>query len=479
MKLTVLILTLVTAEALTLNRRDVEEGNPVAKVVKLLKDMKATAESEAKEDEEIYSKMACWCKTNDAEKTEAIKVAEGRIESLTAAIETGTARAGELKTMISGLEDEVAADRDALDQASAIREGEKEDFEAQDKDLSESSGLLKEALAVLKKVQLLQHKKPAASAAQALVQVRDLVERAAKPAKGSAYFAVMQKDLWDVFGALPGGSTENARVVTGLNQAPTGAAAGSSSYSAASSSIFGLLETMKSQIDRDLAAAHKAEINAEIGFQKLRANKEGEIQAGAQSIEEKTAELAETNQNVAQAKEDLEDTTEALSSDEKFLMDLKKRCKTADEDYAARSQTRNDEITAIGETIGILMDDDARDLTSKTMSFMQTGNVHKHEQSSKTTEASVRKHAASQLIQVARQHAGTSGGWNLALLAVSAQIDGFEKVKEMMDKMIAELKEQQKAEYEKHEACKKDIDTNEDSTMQKEAEAKDNEAKVT
>merc|ERR1719487_308622 len=123
MKLAFFSLTLVVADALTmLSRRGAQEGvNPVTKVVKLLEEMKATAEAEAKEDEEIYGKMDCWCTTNDKEKTEAIKVAEQRIESLTATIETGTARAAELTTAIAGLKDEMAADQDALDQASAIR----------------------------------------------------------------------------------------------------------------------------------------------------------------------------------------------------------------------------------------------------------------------------------------------------------------------------------------------------------------------
>jgi len=486
MKLAVFALTLVAARALTISRDTQDGANPVAKVVKLLEEMKATAESEAKEDEEIYSKMDCWCRTNDGEKTEAIKVAEGRIEALSAAIETGTARAGELKVMISGLQDEMAEDQDALAQAVALREKEKADFEAQDADLSESSGLLKEALAVLAKVQLLQGKTPAALKAQlpvavtdvqALVQVRDLVARAVKPKAGAVYGAVMQKDLWDLFGALPGSSAPAARVLTGLSQAPTGAAAGSKSYSSASSSIFGLLETMKEQMDRDLAAAHKEEISAEIGFQKLRATKEGEIAAAAKSSEEKSVELAETNQKVAQAKTDLEDTQGALSSDEKFLMDLKSRCKTAAEDYASRSATRQDEIVAIGETINILMSDESRDLMSKTMSFVQTRSIHQHAQANSVKN--IRHHAASELLQVARKHAGSSSGWNLALLAVSAQIDGFAKVKEMMDKMVVELKNQQGAEVEKHDSCKTDIDANEDSTMEKDAQRKDEDAKVT
>merc|ERR1719261_1123460 len=124
MKLAIFVLCLVSANALTALRRRASDTNenPVTKVVKLLKEMKATAETEAKEDEEIYGKMGCWCTTNDREKTEAIKVAESRIEALTATIETGTARSAELATMISGLKDEMAEDQDALDQALAIRE---------------------------------------------------------------------------------------------------------------------------------------------------------------------------------------------------------------------------------------------------------------------------------------------------------------------------------------------------------------------
>merc|ERR1719460_1361987 len=52
--------------------------------------------------------------------------------------------------------------------------------------------------------------------------------------------------------------------------------------------------------------------------------------------------------------------------------------------------------------------------------------------------------------------------WQLASLAVKVKIDAFTKVKAAMDKMLAELKAQQKAEYEKWETCKKDIDTTED-----------------
>jgi len=488
MKLAILsVLVVATSGLTTLRTRGADQGdNPVTKVVNLLKEMQATANSEAKADEEIYAKMSCWCETNDKEKTEAIAEAEKRIEALTATIETGSARAGELATMISGLNDEIAEDTDALNTATALRQKEKEDFEAEDADLSESAGLLKEALEVLKQVQLVQKKQKAplqpveAANAEALVQVKALVTKAMNKPKrvtGGAYFNSMQKDLWDFFGSMPGGAAA-PRVVTQLSQAPTGGAAGAKSYNSRSGGIFGLLETMKEQMDRDLAAAHKAEISAAIGFEKLRASKEGEIAAATKSVEEKSTELADTNQKVAEAKQDLEDTQDALASDTKFLADLKERCSTAAADFASRSATRQDEIAAIGQTITILTEDEARDLMSKTMSFMQTGSK-RHTSAVNSMEFSTRQHAASQLLTVARKHAGTPDGWRIALLAVSTQIDGFTKIKAMMDKMVVELKKQQGEEVKKHDSCKADIDSNEDSTMEKDASKKDLDAQMT
>jgi hypothetical protein len=64
------------------------------------------------------------------------------------------------------------------------------------------------------------------------------------------------------------------------------------------------------------------------------------------------------------------------------------------------------------------------------------------------------------------------------MLAVTVQADGIEKVKVLMDKMIADLKTQQSEEVTKHDSCVKDIDTNEDNTMVKNTEKKDTEGTI-
>merc|ERR1712050_458362 len=104
------------------------KNRPVSKVITLLKDMLKQLEKEAEEDEEIYDKMACWCETNDKEKTKAIADAEARIADLTTKIEELTAAYARLNTEIKNLEKEVAANQDALDKATTIRQKQLAEF---------------------------------------------------------------------------------------------------------------------------------------------------------------------------------------------------------------------------------------------------------------------------------------------------------------------------------------------------------------
>merc|ERR1719310_590297 len=69
--------------------------------------------------------------------------------------------------------------------------------------------------------------------------------------------------------------------------------------------------------------------------------------------------------------------------------------------------------------------------------------------------------------------AGRHKNWALASLAVQTSLDAFTKVKEAMDKMTAELKAQQKEEYEKSEFCKTEIDKTEDEIKVKKNEQTD------
>merc|ERR1712113_1287364 len=145
-------MALPRAAALSFDAEDAK-NRPVSKVITLLKDMLKQLEKEAEEDEEIYDKVACWCETNDREKTKAIADAEARIADLTVKIEELTAASARLNTEIKNLESEVAKNQEALDQATAIREKQLAEFNAEEKDLLESISALKAAITVLSKHQ--------------------------------------------------------------------------------------------------------------------------------------------------------------------------------------------------------------------------------------------------------------------------------------------------------------------------------------
>merc|ERR1719450_2068295 len=95
--------------------------------------------------------MACWCEVNDREKSKAIADAEAKIAALTTKIEELTAMSARLNTEIKNLEKEVAKNQEALDQATAIRQKQLAEFNAEEKDLLESISALKAAVTVLSK----------------------------------------------------------------------------------------------------------------------------------------------------------------------------------------------------------------------------------------------------------------------------------------------------------------------------------------
>ena len=102
-----------------------------------------------------------------------------------------------------------------------------------------------------------------------------------------------------------------------------------------------------------------------------RSAKLAEIAAAKKQVDNKSVELANTDEANAQAKEDLADTRNALSADQKFLLDLKEKCRMSDAEMEERTKARQAEIAAVGEAIAILTSDESRDLFSSTLGFVQ------------------------------------------------------------------------------------------------------------
>jgi chromosome segregation ATPase len=463
------------------------QANPLKKVITLLEEMKKTVTAEGAEDAASNEKYQCWCTTSQNEKDAAVAEADRRLADLAAFMEESTATVGQLKTEIETLTADIAQDEEDLSTATATRKSDNAAFATSEADMKETLAALKDAVDTLSKVQLLQKKGAAVpqGLGNSLLQVQNVVQR-----RFPQFKDLMQKDLFDVLGSLPSQSRGAAFLAGNPNYwEPSeeeagkakksndlqGAAAGAKSYNSRSGEIFGVLRTMNDQFIRDLSNSQKAEFNALVEFQHLRASKLDEIKVGKEQKESKEKQLADLMAKMATAEEDIAALQAARAADLEFLANLKATCTEEKSQYESRVKVRNEEIRAIGETIGILTDDDARALFGKTMSFLQIASSSEAQVSAEERQDRRADSAMKRLAKIARKHKN----WSLLSLAVRVRLDAFTKVKEMMDKMLTDLKTQQKDEYDKNEQCKKDLDTTEDDIKVGNQEKKDLDEKHT
>merc|ERR1711881_778096 len=218
----------------------------------------------AEEDEEIYDKMACWCETNDKEKTKAIADAEARISDLTTKIEELTAQSARLGTEISNLEKEVAENQNALDKATAIRQKQLAEFNEEEKDALEAISALKSAVTVLSK-----H--------------NSLIQMPGSHIVGVA--ATVQNEMQKHASLLTGILTHKERkMVSSFIQAPEdyfdAEPTFKQSYAPQSGEIFGILKQMKETFETNLSSSQKEEMANQKAYEELKAAKEAEIKAG-------------------------------------------------------------------------------------------------------------------------------------------------------------------------------------------------------
>merc|ERR1719313_303269 len=140
---------------------------------------------------------------------------------------------------------------------------------------------------------------------------------------------------------------------------------------APSAEIFGVLKQMKEGFETNLGASQAEEMKAQAEYEGVKTGKTKEIAPGQAQIDSKTALLADTDEMNALSKKQLAETQATLAADTEFLGKLKEQCKIFNEEFEARTATRQLEITAVSKALVFLSSDEAQDLVSRTFSFIQ------------------------------------------------------------------------------------------------------------
>merc|ERR1719203_1807128 len=226
----------------------------------------------------------------------------------------------------------------------------------------------------------------------------------------------------------------------------------SGQYVPRSGEITGILKQMKDTMEKNLADITATEGQAIKDYDALMAAKAKKIATNTRSIETKTERLGQTNVDIVNLKEELDDTTKALRADKQFLANLGTSCDTKKSEWEARSKTRTEELAALAETIRLLNDDDALDLFKKTLpspSLLQM----------KLNTKTVRERAARILKSAHGQH---DPRVDLVMLALTGKGKSFDKVLKMIDDMVALLGREQTDDDKKKAFCETELDTSED-----------------
>jgi len=500
-----------------------QKKSPIQRVIALLTQMKAELDKEAADEAAMYDKMVCWCETNEKEKTKAISDAEALDKELGSEIEARAAKFGEQATEIARLKKQIAVDTDSLKKATAIREKEAAEFSETEKDLMQSVTNVNNAIGVLSKhhsgasfAQLdastmscmravlrdlaFKHELMAVSTSEhkhaAFLDVSSGLKSEGATASGNSLLSALDARgapaaetlPLDIAQKLLARSAKGVAVTGGFLQAD--AAPSSGSYAPQSGQIFGILKTMKEDFETNLSQEQKEEIKAVADFKAMSAAKSSQIAAGKEKLDEIEGANADNQKALSDAKENLEMTRDQRSKDVEFLRNLKLTCQDLDKQWAERSKTRSAETKAVSEAISVITADDSMDLLRDTVTFLQVDSASDLEEGAeaqmrrKRAVASLRKAAQVPSFNtddlLAAWHGrvggdtsgsllGAAGGprSQLSTLAVSVSLDSFKKLKEVMDKMVADLKKEQSDEVQFKSHCEAEFDTTEKETFEK------------
>jgi chromosome segregation ATPase len=433
-----------------------DQGGAVSKVIHLLKDMAAQLQAEQDQDQQTYDQMGCWCETNDKAKTAAIDDAQKNIKKLEANIEEYTAAIQGLKQDITGLKADIQSNTEALNTATNIREGDRADFVADESSTKGSIEALKGAVGAMEN-------RPASSMIQDSTHEDSSIEQdleydLAMDNRPDVFLTLSETKMHSspVFGWR---SKMHSSRIPNRNQKKLGSflQQHSALRQPQSAEVLGVLKGMTDNFESNLESSQTEESRAQGGFTDMKNAKTEEISSSTQGLDLKEAEMAKTDNKLAEAKEALKDVNAALDADQKFLADLKDRCENMDSEFEERQQTRGEEIQGVSEAISILTSDDAQTQFSKATSFLQVSSTH--------SLRDLRQRASKVLLEAARQTRSAP----LSALAVAMKSDVFTKIKGSIDKMLTQLQKEGKDDEKHKDYCVAELDENDKHTSEKHA----------
>lgn len=429
----------VPAQSVKQSSTELTAANPIRKVVTMLQSMQKKVQEEGEREAKLYDSFMCYCSTGGKDLEASISAAEAKGPAVSSGIKEAEGKLEQTKSDLKQAQVDRVGAKDAMAEATAIREKEAAAFAAEKGQSDTNIAAMKKAVAALEKGMaggFLQ-----TGAAQVIRQLA---------LSSQSMVDEDRKDLLVFFSEGDG-----------------------SKYAPKSGEITGILKEMLETMEKGLAEATAAEEDSIKSFEGLMAAKKKEVEALTLAVEAKTAQIGELGVAIVQMKEDFSDTEAGLAEDKEFLAGLSKNCRTKTTEWEERSKLRAEELVALADTIKVLNDDDALDLFKKTLPRASASFVQVSVSSSELRAKAMAAFRQARGMVLAPHRAGLDA----LLLALSGRRalaqGGFEKVIKMCDEMVAVLKKEQVDDDSKKEYCAQQLDSQEDKKKELELAVSD------
>eukprot|EP00747_Dinoflagellata_sp_TGD_P159408 gnl/TRDRNA2_/TRDRNA2_177886_c3_seq15.p1 gnl/TRDRNA2_/TRDRNA2_177886_c3~~gnl/TRDRNA2_/TRDRNA2_177886_c3_seq15.p1 ORF type:complete len:690 (+),score=272.04 gnl/TRDRNA2_/TRDRNA2_177886_c3_seq15:93-2162(+) len=400
-------------------------ANPIRKIVTMLQLMVKKVEAEGEKEQKIFDDFMCYCNNGATALESSISAGKDKIPKVESDLEKTTAEKSQLESDVTKHKSDREAAKKAIATATEVREKEAKAFAEKSGDYKANIAAMKKAVAAIEK-----GSGGAFLQTQSAVVLRQITENAE---------SISDTDRDALVSFLSQGSADDDQETSDMK----------------SGEIVGILKQQIDTMTGDLDEITKTENKAIEDFNGMVAAQTKAIEALTANIEDKITRGGESGVEIANLKEDIEDTKKALADDTKYLADLQKNCAAQKEGYAVVVKMRQEELLAIADTIKMLNSDEALELFKKTLPaasmFLQM----------QVTSKEMSKAA----VQALKQHGKKHHDYRIDLisLALKGKKVNFDKVLGMIDDMVKLLGKEQEDDDSKKEYCKEKLDKTEDT----------------
>jgi len=416
-------------------------ASPVQKVIELLDDLKSKVEADFASEEKLMDEYTTWCDEEANEKEDAITSSKRTIKDLTATIGDAQASIQSLTAKIDELTGKISTSEGDLKTATGIRNTEKGDFEAAEKELVDTVDSLSRASSVLKKNLGFLQGRTGRNLGLMTAGLQKIVE-------ASWTNAHEKKVLQSLIQQNSGAGDED------LDLQPQATAA---AYESQSGGILDTIADMQSKAEDSLSNTRKEEMNSQHAFQMVKQGLEGETKVMKKQLGEATFTRSSTEEELHGAETQLAETQQTLAADEKYLSELKQSCAAKATEWGERQKNIGEETAAIEKAKGILADG--------VKVFLQTSA-----RLTTTSELAADSDARTYVVSVFHRLAKQFNSYAMVQLASHAKSDPFGKIRGLVETMITRLEKEAAEEATQKAFC--DEETSESKAKQADLTAK-------